>query len=304
MREHCIGEMNRQLAYNAAICRSRHPHATPASDLSIMEIPLHGQHSCYHSRTFCCSGFADRRIQSARRRARHPAGHDIRCVIAVSGAQGGVDGERVDSGGGDRHHPVPPVLESRWTRFHHPREQYRADRRFGGGVDRIRPRRDHAGDTDPRFRPGNRAGHAGGSTGRIARHPDDDSAAPHVDCGAARQAQVSGRHRLRGSAQGGGTLEALRRHCRQCGERQSRRRHLCGLWHWPLVQSAECRVQRLEGCTGEAVRRAVEGRLGGLRNFARAAGRRLHHRAAHRLDHVCRRRDGLPAADPAHQVFR
>ena len=46
---------------------------------------------------------------------------------------------------------------------------------------------------------------------------------------------------------------------------------------------------------------------GGLdrrRDLARAARRRLHHRPAHRLDHVRRRRAGLPGADPGDQVLR
>ena len=40
------------------------------------------------------------------------------------------------------------------------------------------------------------------------------------------------------------------------------------------------------------------------RNFAGAAGRRLHHRPAHRFDHVRRRRAGLPGFDSGDQVLR
>ena len=40
------------------------------------------------------------------------------------------------------------------------------------------------------------------------------------------------------------------------------------------------------------------------RDLARAARRRLHHRPAHRLDHVRRRRARLPGADPGDQVLR
>ena len=54
----------------------------------------------------------------------------------------------------------------------------------------------------------------------------------------------------------------------------------------------------------EGLRAAVHGRLGLGRDLARAAGRRLHHRPAHRLDHVRRRRARLPGADPGHQVLR
>ena len=47
------------------------------------------------------------------------------------------------------------------TRRHDPREQHRADRRLGGRVDRLRRRRDDAGDHDPRLRPGDHARDAG-----------------------------------------------------------------------------------------------------------------------------------------------
>ena len=65
----------------------------------------------------------------------------------------------------------------------------------------------------------------------------------------------------------------------------------------PRLQSAERRVQRLEGRAAEDLRRAVRGRvhLGG--DLAGAARRRLHHRPPHRVDDVRRRRAGVPGAD-------
>ena len=46
------------------------------------------------------------------------------------------------------------------------------------------------------------------------------------------------------------------------------------------------------------------GRLGLRRDLAGAAGRRLHHRPAHRLDHVCGRRARLSGAHSGDQVLR
>ena len=54
----------------------------------------------------------------------------------------------------------------------------------------------------------------------------------------------------------------------------------------------------------KSFRRAVQRRLGCSRDFTRAARRRLHHRSAHRVDHVRGRRARVPGADSGDQVFR
>ena len=142
------------------------------------------------------------------------------------------------------------------------REQHRADRRIGGRVDRLRPRRDDAGDHDPRLRSGDHARHAGRGARRAARHPDDDPAAPGAHRAAARHPEIPGRHRLRRGAEGRrvgrvagrrvGVGEAragaARRRRDQRGDDLHRvRRRAC-------LQGAERRVQGLEGRAAEDLR--------------------------------------------------
>ena len=63
-------------------------------------------------------------------------------------------------------------------------------------------------------------------------------------------------------------------------------------------------LEGLEGHAGKSFWRAVQSRFGLGGNFAGAAGCRLHHRPAHRFDHVRRRRAGLPGSDSGNQIFR
>jgi uncharacterized oligopeptide transporter (OPT) family protein len=90
----------------------------------------------------------------------------------------------------------------RSARFDHSREQHRADRGLGRRIDRLRSRRDHAGDHDSRVRSRDHARHAGRDSRRTDRNPDDDSAAPRAHRAAARLLEVSGRHRVRRSLEG------------------------------------------------------------------------------------------------------
>ena len=205
------------------------------------------------------------------------------------------------------------------SRRHHPREQHRADRRLGGRIDRVRRRRDHAGDHDPRLRPGADARHAGGGAGRPARHPDDDPAAPRADRRAARRAQVPRGHGLRRGAQGRrlATSRAPRSGRRPTATRATAAsapsRATTAAARAPssaasalgLLYKAAMSAGRLWKDTPEKVfGAAAQGRLGRRRDLAGAARRRLHHRPAHRVDDVRRRRARLPGADPADQVLR
>ncbi len=229
---------------------------------------------------------------------RHAARRDLRRLLALPGAQGRAHGQRVDSGRGHLDHAVPAVLEAGRTRRHDSREQHRADGGLGGRVDRLRPRRDDAGDHDSRLRPGDHARRAGRRARRPARHPDDDSAAPRAHRAAARDPEVSRRHGLRRGAEGRRLGRVARRVVAvgQARARGARRRgdqrhdHLHRLRHRPRLQGAERRLQGLEGRAAEDLRRAVRGRLDLGGDFARAARRRLHHRPAHR------RRRCAPAA--------
>ena len=93
--------------------------------------------------------------------------------------------------------------QARRSRRDDPREQHRPDRGLRGRVDRVRRRRDDAGDHDPRVRPRDHARDARRGARRPARHPDDDPAAARAHRRAARASQVPRGHRLRRGAQGG-----------------------------------------------------------------------------------------------------
>ena len=128
-----------------------------------------------------------------------------------------------------------------------------------GRIDRLRHRRDDAGHHDSGLRSRSHARAARRRPRRAARHPHDDSAPARADRPAARRPEVSGRHGLCGSAEGG----RLRRITR-CGLRlgearagRARRRddergdHLRRLRHRRPLQGAERGVQGLEGRAGE-----------------------------------------------------
>ena len=70
------------------------------------------------------------------------------------------------------------------------------------------------------------------------------------------------------------------------------------------LSSPDDGLQRLERHAGKSFWRAFQGRLDLGRDFSGAVGRRLHHRAAHRFDHVRGRRAGLPSSDSRDQVLR
>ena len=99
--------------------------------------------------------------------------------------------------------------------------------------------------------------HAGRGARRIARHPDDDPAAPRADRAAARRAQVSGRHRLRRGAEGGRVRRIAARLHRLGRQKRRRRRswaaqpergdHLHRVRHRPRLQDADGALQGVEG---------------------------------------------------------
>src|SRR5437764_5275088 len=60
----------------------------------------------------------------------------------------------------------------------------------------------------------------------------------------------------------------------------------------------------MEGHPGKSFWRTIQSWVDLSGNFAGAVRRWLHHWAAHRFDHVCRRRARLPGADSGDQVFR
>ena len=83
------------------------------------------------------------------------------------------------------------------------RKQHRANRGLGRRINRLRSRRDHARDHDSGVRSRDHARHAGRDSGRTDWNPDDDSAAPRAHRAAARLFEISGRHGLRRSVEGG-----------------------------------------------------------------------------------------------------
>ena len=126
-------------------------------------------------------------------------------------------------------------------------------------------------------------------------------------------AQVSRRHGVRRGAEGGRVGRSRRAAASEAPSARwrsaRRRRRRAPRRSSPASASAsstrrdERRVPLVEGHAGESLRRAVRGRLDLGRDLARAARRRLHHRPAHRLDHVRGRRARLPRAHPAIKFF-
>ncbi len=71
-----------------------------------------------------------------------------------------------------------------------------------------------------------------------------------------------------------------------------------------LYQAAMGAFKLWKDDAAKSLRRALQGRVDRGRDLACPAGRRLHHRAADRLDHVRGRCPRLSRADPGNQVFR
>ena len=67
-----------------------------------------------------------------------------------------------------------------------PRKQHRSNRWLGGRIDRVRSRRDHAGNHDPRIRSGNHARDARRHSWRSPRYSHDDPVAPRAHRRSAR----------------------------------------------------------------------------------------------------------------------
>jgi hypothetical protein len=104
-------------------------------------------------------------------------------VVALPRAQSRIDRERVDPGGRAFNHHLPGCVEVfPIARRYNPSKQHRSNGRFGGRIDRVRPRRDDAGDHDSRIRPRGHASNPRRRSRRITRHIDDDPAAPRIDC--------------------------------------------------------------------------------------------------------------------------
>ena len=81
--------------------------------------------------------------------------------------------------------------------------------------------------------------------------------------------------------------------------------HLHRLRHRPRLQDRDGRVPRAGRTRRTKVfGRPVQRRVGRRRSLAGAARRRLHHRSAHRRDHVRGRRARVPRAHPDDQVLR
>ncbi len=243
-------------------------------------------------------------------------GHGLRRLVALPRAQGRAHRQRVDPGRGHLDHALPrsrsklgvrdaTILENNIVQTAGSAGESIA---FGVGV------------TMPAimilgFDLEIDAGDAGRGARRPARHPDDDPAAPRAHRRAARAAQVPGRHRLRRGAEGGrlATSRAPRRRRRRRprrprrgGSRRSARTPSSPASasasstrpRWSALQAAGRTCRRRS-----SARRSTAGSVVG-RDLARAARRRLHHRPAHRVDHVRRRRARLPGAHPADQVLR
>ncbi len=194
----------------------------------------------------------------------------------------------------------------------HPREQHRADRGLGRRVDRLRRRRHHAGDHDPRLRPRDHARHAGRVLGGllgilmmiplrralivaqhgILKYPEGTACAEVLKAGASAESRAAA------SAAAKREQEALG------GAGTSAKTIFTGFGIGLVYKTAMVAFTRLEGRAEQGLRPAVQRRLGVGRDLARAARRRLHHRPAHRRDHVRGRRARVPGADPADQVLR
>ncbi len=132
------------------------------------------------------------RAHRPRGRAGVAAGHHLRRVVGVPGAQGRAHRLGVDPHRGALDHHLPLLRQG-----HHPREQHRADGGLGGRVDR-RGRRLHAALAAAHgLRAGERQGAGDLAPRRPARRADDDPAAARPHRRGARQAHLPGGHRLR-----------------------------------------------------------------------------------------------------------
>ena len=240
--------------------------------------PVRPLHRCRHGAA---------RVLVARRTPRDDPRSDLRRLVALSRPQGRTHGQRVDPRGRHLDDVVQGVQDLRRQGREHPREQHRADRGLGGRVHRLRRRRDHAGDHDPRLRPRVDACGAGVGARRAARHPDDDPAPARAHRGAARQAQVSGRDGLCRGPQGWRVRGAPPRPSRGAGgalalgaQGVSARTISFGLDR-TRVQTA-C---RRSGCGRTAGRSSRRRSMPASAESRPGAGRGLHHRAAGGLAH-------------------
>ena len=122
-------------------------------------------------------------------------------------------------------------------------------------------------------------------------------------------AQVSRRHRLRRGAEGGrvGRVARERVRCREGDASPAARVRralgaktiFAGFGIGLVYQTRDGRRSRAGRDMPEKVFGApLQGGVGRRGDLARAARRRLHHRPAHRVDHVRGRRARLPGADP------
>ena len=241
------------------------------------------------------------------------ARNGFRRVVSVAGVESRIDGERVDSSGGDLDQPLSlarkvglrdaTILENNIVQT------------AGSAGESIafRRRRDDAGDHDSRFRPRVHARNAGGNARRSARNPDDDSAAARFDRAAAWNLEVSGGHGLRGGVEGRCASEESRAAADPSDERKAasrtkprraRKTIFTGFGIGFVYQVADGAFKGWKDTPAKGLRRAVQGRFDRGRDLAGAAGRRLHHRSAHRLDHVRGRRARLSGSDPGDQVLR
>ena len=172
-----------------------------------------------------------------------------------------------------------------------PREQHRADHRLRRRVDRGGHRLHAAGDPADGLRPERRQGGDRGGGGRRDGHPAHDPAPARAHREGARPSHLPRGHRLRRGAGRG-------REGRPPGPPA-----VPGVRHRLRLQVPDVGAQGLEGVPGLGVDR-LQGRLDLGGGLARAAGRGLHHRAAHRGLSLLRRLPRLPRADPGHQAVR
>ncbi len=118
-------------------------------------------------------------------------------VLALSRAQGRHHSQCFDSCRGACDHDISRSVQIRAARFDHSRKQHRADCRLSRRIDRVRSRRDHAGDHDSRVRSRDHACDAGRDSGRLVRHPHDDPDAPRAHRSSTWLPEISGGNGLR-----------------------------------------------------------------------------------------------------------
>ena len=205
-----------------------------------------------------------RRADGPRLDPRRAARARVRGVECVPRAQDRPDGVRLDSDRGALGGLLPDARP-----LDDPGEQHRPDHRVGRRIHRRRDRVHPSRHSAHGLRPEHRQGRDRGRGGRRDGDPAHDSAAPSADREGARPAHLPRGHRL----------------CRSAGRRGAGRPSgaaaVPGVRNRLRIQVPDVGAQGVEGISRLGVER-LQGRIHLRRGVARTAGRRVHHRTAHR----------------------